>query len=83
VYDEYRVAVRSEPLLWVRGTLQRDGGPGGSVNVIAERLEGLHIGKRGPGSGSTGNATGDVPRGAPYEFLRAMRGVAPGSKDWG
>ena len=58
VYDRYRAAVRGEPFLWIRGKLAKDDG---TVNVLAEEIEGLQCGA----------------------FLKAMRQVAPGSKDWG
>jgi error-prone DNA polymerase len=41
VYDRYRAAVRGEPFLWVHGTLAKDDG---TVNVIAEEVEGLQCG---------------------------------------
>jgi len=58
VYDRYRAAVRGEPFLWIRGKLAKDDG---TVNVLAEEIEGLQCGS----------------------FLKAMRQVAPDSKDWG
>jgi len=58
VYDRYRAAVRGEPFLWIRGKLAKDDG---TVNVLAEEIEGLQCGA----------------------FLKAMRQVAPDSKDWG
>ena len=41
VYDRYRATVRGEPFLWVRGKLAKDDG---TVNVIAEEVEGLQCG---------------------------------------
>jgi error-prone DNA polymerase len=41
VFDRCRVAVRSEPFLWVKGKLAKDDG---SVNVIAEEVAGLQRG---------------------------------------
>jgi len=38
VYDAYRVSLRGEPFLWVRGTLAKDDG---TVNVLAEEVRGL------------------------------------------
>lgn len=46
VYERYRTAVRGEPFVRVGGKLTRDGGRGGSMNVIAEEVAGLN------GSGS-------------------------------
>jgi len=41
IYDRYRAAVRGEPFLLVHGTLAKDDG---TVNVIAEKVEGLQCG---------------------------------------
>src|SRR6266850_1203098 len=41
VYDRYRATVRGEPFLWVHGTLAKDDG---TVNVLAETVEGLQGG---------------------------------------
>jgi error-prone DNA polymerase len=41
VYDRYRATVRGEPFLWVHGTLAKDDG---TVNVLAEEVEGLQCG---------------------------------------
>jgi error-prone DNA polymerase len=41
VYDRHRATVRGEPFLWVHGTLAKDDG---TVNVIAEEVEGLQCG---------------------------------------
>jgi len=86
VYEQYRVAVRGEPMLWVTGKLQKDGG---SMNVLAERVEGLHLnaecGMRNAesaGGPPIPHSTLRTPQ-SPFQFLRAMRGVAPDSKDWG
>jgi error-prone DNA polymerase len=74
VYDRYRAAVRGEPFVLVSGKLAKDDG---TVNVLAEKVEGLQFGA--PASSH------DVARDTPYAltFLRAMRRVAPDSKDWG
>lgn len=81
VYDTYRVAVRGEPFLWVAGRLQNDGG---SVNVVAERVEGLNVGEQRAGRRLLGSSSAAASeKRSPYDFLRAMRGVAPESKDWG
>ncbi len=84
VYDRYRAAVRGEPFVLVSGKLAKDDG---TVNVLAERVEGLKL----HGTSDAGRGTGDfndnpshVPRPtSPFSFLRAMRRVAPDSKDWG
>jgi error-prone DNA polymerase len=44
IYELYRPAVRGEPFLRVSGKLTRDGGRGGSMNVIAEEVVGLQGG---------------------------------------
>ncbi len=41
VYERCRAAVRGEPFLWVHGTLAKDDG---TVNVLAEEVEGLQCG---------------------------------------
>src|SRR5437762_405990 len=82
VYERYRTAVRSEPLLWVRGKLAKDDG---TVNVLAEEAQGLKVGtrnaERGTNSESDSSAV-PLPHSA-FAFLKSMRRVAPESKDWG
>jgi error-prone DNA polymerase len=73
VYDRYRAAVRGEPFVLVTGKLAKDDG---TVNVLAEKVEGLQPEIRPPSSDFR------VPRSA-FAFLKAMRQVAPDSKDWG
>jgi hypothetical protein len=73
IYDRYRAAIRGEPFVLVRGTLAKDDG---TVNVIAEEVEGLRV------VGAQHAAPlHDAP--SPFTFLKAMRRVAPDSKDWG
>src|SRR5207247_785016 len=43
VYQRHRPAIRSEPLLWVRGKLAKDDG---TVNLLAEEVRGLQCGMR-------------------------------------
>lgn len=45
VYEKYRSVVRAEPFVRVSGKLTRDGGRGGSMNVIAEEVSGLAAGR--------------------------------------
>ena len=73
VYDRYRAAVRGEAFVLVRGKLAKDDG---TVNVLAEEVRGLQC--------NLGKADA-APRASPaaFSFLRAMRRVAPDSKDWG
>jgi error-prone DNA polymerase len=84
VYERFRVAIRGEPLLWVRGTLAKDDG---TLNVLAEAVHGLKLrGKRE--EGGTGRPLADEPAAAPgspspFSFLKSLRRVAPESKDWG
>ncbi len=73
VYDRYRAAVRGEPFVVVRGKLAKDDG---TVNVLAEEVEGLQL----EGAQHAAPVPNPSP---PFSFLRAMRRVAPGSKDWG
>ena len=75
VYDRYRAAVRGEPFVLVRGKLAKDDG---TVNVLAEQITGLQCEMTKPPDGSHFR----VPSSA-FQFLRAMRQVAPDSKDWG
>jgi error-prone DNA polymerase len=82
VYERYRTAIRGEPLLWVRGTLAKDDG---TVNVIAEEAKGLQCGMRNVECGIDEEADDSAfrtPHSA-FDFLKAFRPVAPGSKDWG
>jgi len=77
VYDRYRVAVRGEAFVLVTGKLAKDDG---TVNVLAEKVEGLKL----EGTGTADADSSHVPRPtSPFSFLRAMRRVAPDSKDWG
>ncbi|HKA57724.1 MAG TPA: DNA polymerase III subunit alpha [Gemmatimonadales bacterium] len=81
VYDRYRAAIRGEPFVLVTGKLAKDDG---TVNVIAEKVEGLQTDVRRAARGA--DASGfDAARHTPhaFTFLRAMRRVAPDSKDWG
>jgi error-prone DNA polymerase len=73
VYDRYRAAIRGEPFVLVRGKLAKDDG---TVNVLAEEVRGLQCDIKSPDP---------APRQSPavFSFLRAMRHVAPDSKDWG
>ncbi len=76
VYDRYRAAIRGEPFVLVRGKLAKDDG---TVNVLAEEVRGLQcdIKSRDTAPRERGGAP------AAFSFLRAMRRVAPDSKDWG
>src|SRR6266516_3844578 len=77
VYDRYRAAVRGEPFVLVTGKLAKDDG---TVNVLAEKVEGLKL----HGTSDFNDHPSHVPRPtSPFSFLRAMRRLAPDSKDWG
>ncbi len=84
VYDRYRAAVRGEAFVLVTGKLAKDDG---TVNVLAEKVEGLKLqgtSDAGRGTSLSVNDPSLVPRpSSPFSFLRAMRRVAPDSKDWG
>jgi error-prone DNA polymerase len=82
VYERYRAAVRGEPFLWVRGKLAKDDG---TVNVLAEEVEGLQCGMRNAKCGIDGGADDSafrIPHSA-FGFLKSLRRLAPDSKDWG
>ncbi|MBI4499556.1 MAG: error-prone DNA polymerase, partial [Gemmatimonadetes bacterium] len=74
IFDRDRVAVRSEPFVWVLGKLAKDDG---SLNVIAEEVRPLRV------CPPTAPAASAAPSPSPYSFLRSLRQNAPGSKDWG
>src|SRR5438132_1756858 len=77
VYDRYRAAVRGEPFVLVTGKLAKDDG---TVNVLAEKVEGLKL----QGTSAFNDDPSPVTRPtSPFSFLRAMRRIAPDSKDWG
>jgi len=83
IYERDRVAVRGEPFLWVLGTLARDDG---TVNIIAEEVRPLEVGRfrasvgRNGARPSTSAADGSLH---PSAFLKDLRRNAPGSRDWG
>jgi error-prone DNA polymerase len=90
VYDRYRLAIRGEPLLWIRGRLAKDDG---TLNIIAEEVRALAPRRNG---GMTERRNEDSFAGATavppfrrsadqpaFRFLKAMRTLAPDSKDWG
>ncbi len=87
VYERDRVAVRGEPFLWILGTLAKDDG---TVNVIAEEVRPLCLGRTTPrplGKGETGSRKRDADRNdasrSPYAFLKQLRRNAPGARSWG
>ena len=80
VFERYRVVVRGEPMLWIRGTLAKDDG---ALNILAEEIQPLERGTRKweRGTEDTGSAFRDPP--SAFSFLKTMRRIAPDSKDWG
>jgi len=83
IYERDRVAVRGEPFLWILGTLAKDDG---TVNIIAEEVRPLEVGRLGGPAGrrlaGAGSPSSDRPL-QPNAFLKDLRRNAPGSKDWG
>jgi hypothetical protein len=75
VYDRCRAAVRGEAFVLVHGKLAKDDG---TVNVLAEEVRGLQCNIK-----QTDPAPRPSESPGAFSFLRAMRRVAPGSKDWG
>ncbi|HXV86239.1 MAG TPA: OB-fold nucleic acid binding domain-containing protein, partial [Gemmatimonadales bacterium] len=76
VYQRDRLAIRGEPFLWVRGTLQKDGA---TLNMLAEDVRALKT-RRSPAP----HANGPWPSArSPYAYLKTMRRVAPDAKSWG
>ncbi len=66
----------------VRGKLAKDDG---TVNVLAEEVVGLQCDVRSAACGADESGV-DATRHTPHaalKFLKAMRRVAPDSKDWG
>jgi error-prone DNA polymerase len=94
VYERDRVAIRSEPFLWIQGTLAKDDG---SLNVIAEEVRALKVRPHTTSTTRTmaGDAShplppqavdGDGGRGKtmnPYSLLKNLRSSAPDAKSWG
>src|SRR6185436_12673286 len=71
VYDRYRAAIRGEPFVLVSGKLAKDDG---TVNVLAEKVEGLRSDVRRAARGAD-TSDFDAARHTPnaFTFLRAMR----------
>jgi error-prone DNA polymerase len=79
VFDRHRATVRGEPFLWISGTLAKDDG---TLNVLAEHVRGLRLRPAADLPPPPASLESDAAR-SPYAFLKSMRQVAPGSKDWG
>ena len=83
IYERDRVAVRGEPFLWILGTLARDDG---TVNIIAEEVRPLEVGRLNARTDRATPVSGTASRGRvmrPTAFLKDLRRNAPGSRDWG
>ncbi len=79
IYERDRIAIRGEPFLWITGTVAKDEG---TLNIIAEEVRALRVGRNG-GKAKGREVSMVAESGSSYRFLRSMRQVAPGSKDWG
>ncbi len=80
VYERDRVAIRSEPFLWVRGTLAKDEG---SLNVIAEEVRALPVRRRGAAARLAWEQhPGRSKPTSPYTLLQHLRRWAPDPKSW-
>jgi error-prone DNA polymerase len=77
VYERNRIAIRSEPFLWIAGTLAKDDG---TVNIIAEEVRPLTL---KPKSGATPSSRPSTTTRSPYRFLKQLRRNAPDAKSWG
>ena len=81
VYDRDRLAIRGEPFLHVTGRLAKDDG---TLNIIAEEVRALRVRRTGgPNGGPADQRAGRRGSATPYRFLKSMRELAPGSKNWG
>jgi error-prone DNA polymerase len=74
IYDRDRIAIRTEPYLWILGKLAKDDG---TVNVITKEVRPLRLRKR---------AVKEQPETAygqsPYKFLKNLRRGRSQSRDW-
>jgi error-prone DNA polymerase len=75
VYERDRIAIRSEPFLWIHGTLRRDDG---NVNIIADEVRPLSV-DRFHDHRSRGY---DTARRQPAALLKDLRRSPPSSKNW-
>lgn len=75
IYERDRVAIRTEPFLWVTGKLAKDDG---ALNVIAEEVRALrtqpHL--------CSATEPETTPR-DPMAFLKSLRRHAPDARSWG
>lgn len=74
IYERDRVAIRGEPFLRITGKLAKDDG---TLNIIAQQVRALKVPRATPAPAS------NLSSQSPYRFLRSVRQIAPGSKDWG
>ena len=74
IAERDRVALRGEPLLWVRGRLAKDDG---AFNIIADELRPLKVAMPDLPVSNT------PPELSPYKFLKTLRLHPPATKSWG
>ena len=74
IAERDRVALRGEPLLWVRGKLAKDDG---AFNIIADELRPLKVVMPDLPVSNT------PPELSPYKFLKTLRLHPPATKSWG
>ncbi|MFQ5551002.1 MAG: DNA polymerase III subunit alpha, partial [Gemmatimonadales bacterium] len=72
IYEKYRVAVRREPFLWIKGELAKDGD---TYNVIAYEVEPLEI-------SHDVSHTPLSPSKPASSFLKKLRSSAPAAHSW-
>ncbi|MFM8762951.1 MAG: OB-fold nucleic acid binding domain-containing protein, partial [Solirubrobacterales bacterium] len=77
VYERFRLAVRTEPLVIAEGRLERHPQAGGTVNLLVERLEALGEGSTGPVAPAALDEARERLREAGEEALADFRAVAP------
>ena len=79
IYDRDRVTIRGEPFVWVAGRLAKDDG---TLNVIAEEVRALKVGRRAGYPSPDVRPPAEVSR-SPFALLRGVRRNAPEPKSWG
>ncbi len=82
VYERDRIAIRVEPFLRIAGTVAKDDG---TVNVIAQDVRPLSVGRDGRTGSPPTQATGvrDQRPVRMAALLKDLRRHAPGSRNWG
>jgi error-prone DNA polymerase len=77
VYERFRLAVRTEPLVIAEGRLERHPQAGGTVNLLVERLEALDQGSDRTGAPPVLDEARERLKDAGEEPLADFRAVAP------